>query len=74
MKQINIDDLSTKVKDACNTLDKVGGINECSDEDWHAFTQTINGELARGKAYMKELDEQLKNDIAQYVNKSNEKS
>ncbi len=67
----NIDDLETKIKEARDKLDAAGGTANASDEDWQVFKDSIDTELDRTKAYMKEMDEELKDGIAQYVNKSN---
>lgn len=61
----NIDNLSTKVKEACDTLVKAGDVNGATEEDWEAFKQTMDEQLARSEAYTAEL----KNDIASFVNK-----
>lgn len=66
----NINDLGAKVRDVCNTLDKAGGANNASEEDWEVFKNSIDAHMDKAKAYMKELDEQLKNDIASFVNKN----
>lgn len=61
----NIDNLSIKVKEACNTLLKAGGANGASEEDWEVFKNSIDEQMAKSEAYLAEL----KNDVAGFVNK-----
>lgn len=55
----NTDNLSEKVKEACDELIAAGGSGNCSDEDWRVFTDKMDEQQARTSAYLAEMKAEI---------------